>query len=147
MDRTAWLRDMRRDCEEKYDKVWAPLYGEGKTGLYDNTTHLQFIHEFLNLLPEQGAILDAACGAGRYDGMLLEAGHDVLGIDQSTFTQGQWALEVQGRSFAGSLTVRTVSVYSVAGRRRGAACATLFNMLRAADWGFESATGRKCRGP
>ena len=42
--------------------------------------------------------------------------------------------------------VRTVSVYSVAGRCRGTACATLFNMLRAADWGFESATGRKCGG-
>jgi DNA-binding transcriptional LysR family regulator len=40
--------------------------------------------------------------------------------------------------------VRTVSVYSVAGRRRGTACATLFNLLRAADWGFEPATGRKC---
>lgn len=43
--------------------------------------------------------------------------------------------------------VRTVSIYSVAGRRRGTACATLFNMLRAADWGFEPATGRKCGGP
>ena len=42
--------------------------------------------------------------------------------------------------------VRTVSVYSVAGRRRGTACATLFNMLRAADWGFESATGHKREG-
>jgi DNA-binding transcriptional LysR family regulator len=42
--------------------------------------------------------------------------------------------------------VRTVSVYSVAGRCRGTACATLFNMLRAADWGFESATGHKWEG-
>ncbi len=32
--------------------------------------------------------------------------------------------------------VRTVSVYTVAGRRRAAACASLLNMLRAADWGF-----------
>ena len=30
--------------------------------------------------------------------------------------------------------VRTVSVYSVAGRNRTVACATLYNMLRAADW-------------
>ncbi len=28
-------------------------------------------------------ILSAACGAGRYDGMLLEAGYSVAGIDQS----------------------------------------------------------------
>jgi hypothetical protein len=29
-----------------------------------------------------------------------------------------------------------VSVYTVAGRQRAIACGTLFNMLRAADWGF-----------
>jgi DNA-binding transcriptional LysR family regulator len=31
---------------------------------------------------------------------------------------------------------RRVSVYAVAGRHRSLACATLLNMLRAADWGF-----------
>ena len=83
MDRTTWLREMRRDCEEKYDKVWAPLYSEGKTGSYDNTTHLQFLSQFLELLPPGGKILDAACGAGRYIPYLLEKGHSVLGIDQA----------------------------------------------------------------
>lgn len=83
IDRTTWLGELRRDCEDKYDKVWAPLYGEGKTGLYDNTTHLRFIQEFLSLLPPQATILDAACGAGRYTSFLLEKGHSVLGIDQS----------------------------------------------------------------
>jgi DNA-binding transcriptional LysR family regulator len=38
---------------------------------------------------------------------------------------------------------RTVTVYSVAGRRRGAACAALLKMLRASDWGGETVTGRK----
>jgi DNA-binding transcriptional LysR family regulator len=37
--------------------------------------------------------------------------------------------------------VRTVSVHTVAGRQRAIACATLFNMLRAADWGLN--TGMK----
>jgi len=83
MDRTAWLREMRRDCEEKYNKVWAPLYSKEKTGLYDNITHLQFIREFLDHLPQKAAILDAACGAGRYTPHLLEKGHSVLGIDQA----------------------------------------------------------------
>jgi DNA-binding transcriptional LysR family regulator len=35
---------------------------------------------------------------------------------------------------------RTVSVYCVAGRRRTPCCATLLNMLRAADWQSEAAT-------
>ena len=29
MDRITWSREMRHDCEEKYDRVWATLYGEG----------------------------------------------------------------------------------------------------------------------
>ncbi len=83
MDRIAWLREMRCKCEEQYDKVWAPLYNEEKAGLYNNTTHQQFIHEFLNLLPQRSAILDAACGTGRYLSLLLEKGHSIIGIDQS----------------------------------------------------------------
>ena len=83
MDRTAWLKNMRRDCEEKYDKIWALLYSQEKAGLYDNTTHLQFISEFLDLLPQKATILDAACGAGRYIPYLLEKGHSILGIDQA----------------------------------------------------------------
>jgi len=39
--------------------------------------------------------------------------------------------------------VRRVSVYTVAGRQRAIACATLFNMLRAADWHFDAATKRQ----
>jgi len=82
MDRISWLREMRRDCEEKYDTRWAPQYGE-KWGLYNNTTHLQFIQELLSLLPQSRMILDAACGAGRYLPYLLEKDHSVIGIDQS----------------------------------------------------------------
>jgi DNA-binding transcriptional LysR family regulator len=34
--------------------------------------------------------------------------------------------------------VRRVSAYTVAGRHRAVVCATLFNMLRAVDWGFDT---------
>ena len=83
MERTAWLREMQRKCESQYDIVWAPLYGEGKAGLYGNETHQQFIYEFLNLIPQRSTILDAACGTGRYLPFLLEKGHSIIGIDQS----------------------------------------------------------------
>jgi len=81
MDRASWLRELRRDCEAKYD-YYAPLYWE-KYGLYSNITHQQFIQEFLSLLPQVSKILDAACGAGRYEPFLLEKGHSIIGIDQS----------------------------------------------------------------
>jgi DNA-binding transcriptional LysR family regulator len=41
--------------------------------------------------------------------------------------------------------VRKVSVYTVAGRHRAIACATLFNTLRAADWGFDTGTKQQRR--
>ena len=81
MDRIAWLREMRRDCEEQYDRE-APLYDE-VGGVYSNIAHQQFLREFLGLLRPKSMILDAACGAGRYLPFLLEKGHSVVGIDQS----------------------------------------------------------------
>jgi len=41
--------------------------------------------------------------------------------------------------------VRKVSVFTVAGRHRAIACATLFNALRAADWGFDTGTKQQRR--
>ena len=81
MDRIHWLREMQRDCEEKYDN-YASLYWE-KYGLYSNITHQQFLQEFLSHLSSNSTILDAACGAGRYEPLLLEQGHSIIGTDQS----------------------------------------------------------------
>jgi ubiquinone/menaquinone biosynthesis C-methylase UbiE len=82
MDRISWLKEMRRDCEEKYDILWAPQYDE-KWGLYSNITHQHFLQEFLSLLPQRSTILDAACGAGRYLPYLLEKQHSITAFDQA----------------------------------------------------------------
>jgi len=82
MNRAEWIKARRRETEERYDKLWAPEYGE-KWGKYPNATHLKFIEKFLSLLPPKSKVLDAACGAGRYMPYLLERGHAVLGIDQA----------------------------------------------------------------
>ena len=88
MNRSEWLKMIRAQAEALYDNL-APAYWT-KFGLYANAAHRQFIEKFLGRFqPPQGgevsprSLLDAACGAGRYDGMLLEAGHSVLGTDQS----------------------------------------------------------------
>ncbi len=81
MERSEWLKKIRHQMEELYDHV-APAYWDN-FGLYDNTVHRQFVNKLLGQLQPGSNILDAACGAGRYDGMLLDAGHKVLGIDQS----------------------------------------------------------------
>lgn len=81
MNRADWLKKLRVQAEALYDHL-APAYWV-TFGLYANATHLRFIGKFLERLDTQSKILDAACGAGRYDGMLLEACHHVLGTDQS----------------------------------------------------------------
>lgn len=82
MDRKEWIKEMRRQTEERYDTVWSPDYGE-KWGHYPNETHQEFIKKLLNLIPQHSRVLDAACGAGRYMPFFLEQGHKILGIDQS----------------------------------------------------------------
>ena len=82
MDRSAWLREKRRETELQYNTIWAPHYGE-KYGVYSNATHQKFVQQFLRLLPHPSVILDGACGAGRYFPYLLEAGHTIVGVDQS----------------------------------------------------------------
>lgn len=81
MERAEWLKRIRATVEGLYDhispKYWVDL------GFYENETHLEYLGKFLKRMPPHGNLLSAACGAGRYDGMLLDAGHSVLGIDQS----------------------------------------------------------------
>lgn len=81
MERAEWLKQMREMTERLYDHV-SPEYW-GRFGRYENEAHQEYLRKFIGRIPKGGSILSAACGAGRYDGTLLEAGCDVTGIDQS----------------------------------------------------------------
>jgi len=81
MERAEWLKKVRGMAEAMYDH-FAPAWWV-KYGLVPDEPHRHFIEQFLGRLNAHSNILDAACGGGLYDGMLLEAGHRVLGIDQS----------------------------------------------------------------
>jgi len=83
MNRTEWLRQMRLKAELLYDHG-APLeWASNGIDDSDDETHLEYLQKFLELFTQPGDILSAACGAGRFDGRLHEAGHHILGIDQS----------------------------------------------------------------
>jgi SAM-dependent methyltransferase len=81
MERAEWLKHIRSNAEALYDrfstKYWVTW------GLVVEETHRAYLQKFLERVSPGGMILSAACGAGRFDGMLLEAGHIVVGIDQS----------------------------------------------------------------
>lgn len=81
MERAEWLKNMRLQAEVLYDQL-SPQYWV-RFGLGENETHLVYLQKFLERVVPGGVVLSAGCGAGRYDGMLLDAGHLVVGIDQS----------------------------------------------------------------
>jgi 2-polyprenyl-3-methyl-5-hydroxy-6-metoxy-1,4-benzoquinol methylase len=81
MERAEWLKQMRSMTEEMYDR-FSPLYWVS-WGFSPNETHLEYLQKFLARVVPDGAVLSAGCGAGRFDGLLLDAGHPVVGIDQS----------------------------------------------------------------
>lgn len=81
MERADWLKQMRSKSEALYDQL-SPQYWV-TFGLYENETHRAYLQKFLERVAPRGAILSAGCGAGRYDGLVLDAGHPVVGIDQS----------------------------------------------------------------
>lgn len=81
VERAEWLKQMRGKAEKLYDHL-SPQYWV-EFGLYPDETHREYLRKFLERLAPHGSLLSAGCGAGRYDGKLLAAGHRVLGIDQS----------------------------------------------------------------
>jgi 2-polyprenyl-3-methyl-5-hydroxy-6-metoxy-1,4-benzoquinol methylase len=81
MERAEFLNKMRSMAEALYDHV-SPQYWVKFGGEVDEP-HLRYLQKFLEHIPPGGVVLSAACGAGRFDGLLVEAGHPVLGIDQA----------------------------------------------------------------
>jgi cyclopropane fatty-acyl-phospholipid synthase-like methyltransferase len=81
MERAKWLKQMRDKAEKLYDH-FSPLFWV-EFGRSMDETHRAYLQKFLERVPAYSKLLSAGCGAGKYDGMLLEAGHSVVGIDQS----------------------------------------------------------------
>jgi len=82
MNRTEWLKQQRHNIEERYDRLWAPIYDDNWGSTID-PVHERFVTELGRACPENGSILDAACGTGKYWPILLASGRRFTGIDQS----------------------------------------------------------------
>ena len=79
--RAGWAETRRRITERRYDELHAAHYDEsyGEIG----ATHRRFVTQVLQELPDGSRVLDAPCGTGKYWPMILAAGHEVVGVDQS----------------------------------------------------------------
>jgi ubiquinone/menaquinone biosynthesis C-methylase UbiE len=82
VDRRAWLAERRRVATERYDTLHAATYDQQEWGAI-SPTHRRFVDQLIQRCPPGGRILDAACGTGKYFGMVLDAGRQVVGTDQS----------------------------------------------------------------
>jgi SAM-dependent methyltransferase len=79
-ERMVWIRQVRSAMEvqedglsSEYDALWGEI----------EELHREFVEAFLSRLPPGGRVLDAACGTGKYFGMVLATGRSVLGADHS----------------------------------------------------------------
>jgi ubiquinone/menaquinone biosynthesis C-methylase UbiE len=81
MERSGWLAERRSAVRDDYTRD-ASTYEDD----YDpvTPTHRQFVSRLIESCPEDGIVLDAACGTGPYIAMVLEAGRRVMGTDQSS---------------------------------------------------------------
>lgn len=80
--RRRFLDERRAICEHRMDTLHAPTYDD-RWGSYINRTHQRCVEALLERLHPDAVVLDAACGTGKYWPMLLAAGVQVLGVDQS----------------------------------------------------------------
>jgi cyclopropane fatty-acyl-phospholipid synthase-like methyltransferase len=78
--RSDWLSQQRQTVEEGYDRQEGTTYVEAEE---ISSTHRRFVTRLIELCPPDGRVLDAACGTGSYFSMILDAGLQVFGIDQS----------------------------------------------------------------
>jgi len=80
VDRATWLADRRAAVIATYN-TGAPEYDQHE---YPSDTQREWVERTLDRLPAGSNVLDAPCGTGKYFQMIVDAGHSVAGVDQST---------------------------------------------------------------
>lgn len=80
VERSEWLLALRRinereedELADEYDLRWGEIH----------PVHAEWVRRFLSRVQPDGVVLDAACGTGKYLGMVLDSGRQVIGVDHS----------------------------------------------------------------
>jgi SAM-dependent methyltransferase len=80
-DRRAFVAERRAASTRRFDTIHSPRYDEDWGAI--SPSHAAFVARLAGLVRQGGAVLDAACGTGKYWPALLAAGLQVTGVDQS----------------------------------------------------------------
>jgi cyclopropane fatty-acyl-phospholipid synthase-like methyltransferase len=125
-DRADWLHELRRENERQEDAL------ETLDAYWTETddAHESFVERFLSMLPAGGSVLDAACGIGRYVGIVLASGRSVTAVDASARH-----LEAVRTSFPGANTER-YDLQDLPHRDRfdGVMCVDAMEFVPPEDW-------------
>jgi SAM-dependent methyltransferase len=80
-DRRAFVAERRAVTVHRFDTMHSPRYDENWGTI--SPSHAAFVARLAGLVRQGGAVLDAACGTGKYWPALLAAGLRVTGVDAS----------------------------------------------------------------
>jgi SAM-dependent methyltransferase len=80
-DRQAFIAERRAASVHRFDTLYSPHYDEDWGEI--SPSHAAFVARLAGLVRPGGAVLDAACGTGKYWPALLAAGLRVTGVDAS----------------------------------------------------------------
>ena len=81
IDRAKWLAGLRGEAQRRYDEQFSETYDRDDPPV--GVTHRRFVAGVVASCAPGGAVLDAPCGTGKYFDVILEAGRQVVGCDQS----------------------------------------------------------------
>jgi SAM-dependent methyltransferase len=75
------VAERRAASTHRFDTIYSPRYDEDRGAV--SPSHAAFVARLAGLVRQGGAVLDAACGTGKYWPALLAAGLQITGVDQS----------------------------------------------------------------
>jgi cyclopropane fatty-acyl-phospholipid synthase-like methyltransferase len=81
IDRAEWLAGLRREARRRYDEQFSETYDHDDPSM--DAAHRHFVEDVVAGCPAGGVVLDIPCGTGKYFDMILHAGRQVVGCDQS----------------------------------------------------------------
>jgi SAM-dependent methyltransferase len=128
-DRRAFVAERRAASTHRFDHLHSPRYDENWGAI--SPSHASFVARLAGLVRQGGAVLDAACGTGKYWPALLAAGLQVTGVDQSA------GMLAQARRKYPKVPVRVLALQDLAelpDRFDGLFCVDALEYVAPEDW-------------
>ena len=128
------MAERRAASTHRFDTIHSPRYDENWGTV--SPSHAAFVARLAGLVRQGGAVLDAACGTGKYWPALLAAGLRITGVDQSAGMLAQ-----AHRKFP-EVPTRVLALQDLAalpGRFDGLLCVDALEYVAPEDWAVVTA--------